>query len=497
MVFGEQRSGSVIKSTVDSERWVTIGADKDEPGHGTHIKISGDGKIVAGPAGLADKGIRSLSDFGKGKAGEPGSQSGAKKPAAGQSSRLPHEMSKEEFAKSGAQTFQTAKGSTYSHQNGQTVRVKTQHEGHDTKDVGLKNKSDETHYVNPQDAKEIGMWQTLQSSNKRIVRQGDELLLTSKNPKTGKQGLDGRIKIQSKEPKVGLAPVELFDKSSQGEGWYRGNHPGNEITSMTKPEDSHGEFVRAAGGKPSEVSSPAKQTQEKPKNPESQKNSVDNPDNTASIMSGPGSESGKQQDNREGGKVETREFNKRTGIRKSPWTVGQTMRAKDGSIHVVAKVHPPQWDDSHSEYVHPITARPATEEESAQHNKTARIGELERTLDGMRHGPDDERGREDFNNRRNALDDELRKLQGKPSRAEEESAKPKPPAANEVVSAAREAMKVGRDATDLDDDGDPYELRDWDSIKRALHELHGQRHSTNSVKEMSDEEIYRLLSESK
>ena len=350
-VFGEQAIGSVRKSAVDTERWITIGADKGEPGHGTHVKISGDGKIVAGPSGLADKGIRSLSDFGKKDKAESLSQDAYKKGSAARaehgviggmtdeqknkvhglhaaaesahrdaaaahreagnktmaemhfraaeqhkddakttkvhktessptvnkvegkqeakpdtsaSSKLPHEMSSDEFASSGAKTFQTAKGSVYSHQNGQTVRVKVPHEGHDTKDVGLKNKSDETHYVNPQDAKEIGMWQTLQSSNKRIVRQGDELLLTSKNPKTGQQGLDGRIKIQSKEPKVGLAPVELFDKSSQGEGWYRGNHPGNEITSMTDPKETHGQFVRAAGGSPVTPSpaSPAKQPHE-------------------------------------------------------------------------------------------------------------------------------------------------------------------------------------------------------------------------------------------
>ena len=44
--------------------WITIGG-KDGEGHGVHVKVSDDGKIEAGPAGLADKGIRHLSDFGK------------------------------------------------------------------------------------------------------------------------------------------------------------------------------------------------------------------------------------------------------------------------------------------------------------------------------------------------------------------------------------------------------------------------------------------------
>lgn len=66
-VIGQESVASVRKSAkVDSERWITIGGKEDE-GHGVHVKISGDGKIVAGPSGLADKGIRSLSDFGKAK----------------------------------------------------------------------------------------------------------------------------------------------------------------------------------------------------------------------------------------------------------------------------------------------------------------------------------------------------------------------------------------------------------------------------------------------
>jgi hypothetical protein len=69
-----QDSESDTKShpTLKSERWITIGGDKDPDGDGggTHVKIDDDGKIVAGPEGLADKGIQKLSDFGKNESGE-------------------------------------------------------------------------------------------------------------------------------------------------------------------------------------------------------------------------------------------------------------------------------------------------------------------------------------------------------------------------------------------------------------------------------------------
>jgi hypothetical protein len=50
------------------EHWITIGGDEDgDKNHagGTHVKITKDGRIVAGPEALAKKGIHKLSDFGK------------------------------------------------------------------------------------------------------------------------------------------------------------------------------------------------------------------------------------------------------------------------------------------------------------------------------------------------------------------------------------------------------------------------------------------------
>lgn len=62
IVFGR----SALKA-MKAERWITIHSDRE--GGGTHVKIDDKGNITAGPAGLAERGIRNLSDFGKGKEG--------------------------------------------------------------------------------------------------------------------------------------------------------------------------------------------------------------------------------------------------------------------------------------------------------------------------------------------------------------------------------------------------------------------------------------------
>lgn len=46
-------------------RWITIGSHGEGEGGGVHVKIDGKGDIVAGPKGIADKGVKNLSDFGK------------------------------------------------------------------------------------------------------------------------------------------------------------------------------------------------------------------------------------------------------------------------------------------------------------------------------------------------------------------------------------------------------------------------------------------------
>lgn len=170
----------------------------------------------------------------------------SKKPSKRSSKDLPHQMSQEEYAKSGARTFQTESGHVYSHHEGKTVRVASDVNEYDDRDVRLKNKSDETHYVNSKDSKLIEKWQNQPGRSKRILRENGEIKLTSVNPKTSVRQTDHRIKIESSEPQVGLAPVELSGKSKEGEGWFKNHHPGDTITSMTNPRESHDDFVQAA-----------------------------------------------------------------------------------------------------------------------------------------------------------------------------------------------------------------------------------------------------------
>lgn len=170
----------------------------------------------------------------------------SKKPSKRSSKDLPHQMSQEEYAKSGARTFQTESGHVYSHHEGRTVRVANDVDEYDDRDVRLKNKSDETHYINPKDSKLIEKWQNQPGRSKRIIRENGEITLTSVNPKTRVRQMDHRIKIESSEPQVGLAPVELSGKSKEGEGWFKNHHPGDTITSMTNPRESHDDFVQAA-----------------------------------------------------------------------------------------------------------------------------------------------------------------------------------------------------------------------------------------------------------
>jgi hypothetical protein len=65
------------KEKKDGERWITLHPNGATPG--TPVKVNGDGDIVAGPEGIAKKGIKNVADFGKKKPEGEGSK--AKEPA--------------------------------------------------------------------------------------------------------------------------------------------------------------------------------------------------------------------------------------------------------------------------------------------------------------------------------------------------------------------------------------------------------------------------------
>lgn len=138
--------------------------------------------------------------------------------------------------------FTTSKGSTYEVNGQSTRRNKTLHEQHDPKDVGVKEPSEITVYVDPETAREIGMWQTSNAKNKQIALTPEgELFLTSVNPYTegASRGRDKMVSSPkySNEPKVGLSPLELW-KQDKVTGQFQRNHPGNPIVSLTTSKKS-------------------------------------------------------------------------------------------------------------------------------------------------------------------------------------------------------------------------------------------------------------------
>jgi hypothetical protein len=128
-------------------------------------------------------------------------------------------------------SFKTSKGSTYASDKGSTQRNKALHVGHDSKDVGMKEKSARTFYASPEDAVRIGAHMGMQGTTPRVVHQGGKIHLLSRNSVTGKIGQHGKPLEISHDPEVGRAPVEV---------WAGGKiHPGNPIT-----EVNHGDTAR-------------------------------------------------------------------------------------------------------------------------------------------------------------------------------------------------------------------------------------------------------------
>lgn len=140
--------------------------------------------------------------------------------------------------------FKTSQGSTYTVSGESTQRTKSPHQMHDPADVGLKEPSERTVYVSPEDATRIGAHATLNPEAQARVKLTDEgILLTSKY---GREA-DGRTYTKTKTeiipytatPEVGRAPVEFLPRGKV--------HPGNEITelrgSSTEPSVREGEKV--------------------------------------------------------------------------------------------------------------------------------------------------------------------------------------------------------------------------------------------------------------
>jgi len=137
-------------------------------------------------------------------------------------------------------TFTTSKGSEYSvNEDGTTVRNKTAREEH-PKDEGIQDKSDKTYYVTKEDMDRLSEIQTTTNERKKIAETPDGKIgiqyLTGKN----KGKFEQRTLITpSSEPKVGLHPLELWEKDNA-------HHFGSEITEVKPTETAPKEEKTAA-----------------------------------------------------------------------------------------------------------------------------------------------------------------------------------------------------------------------------------------------------------
>lgn len=136
--------------------------------------------------------------------------------------------------------FQTEKGSIYEFDGKRSRRYKSQHAGHETADVGWKPQSELTVFINPELAREIGMWNTSSSQGKRLIL-ADKIYLISKNPQSEQYGLDRTYATAdfSRTPQIGLSPLELWQQDNKQYSWskpgllvFAGNHPGNPIVKI-------------------------------------------------------------------------------------------------------------------------------------------------------------------------------------------------------------------------------------------------------------------------
>jgi hypothetical protein len=129
-------------------------------------------------------------------------------------------------------TFRTAKGSTYEvNEGGRTTRVKAPRPEHPG-DSGVKERSDETVYVDPEHARALGMHQSLSGKKAVVVRDG-RAYAVSWNEQAQRWGVSplerGGYPVSTR-PEVGKAPLELWGRGEDGA--YAKWHPGNSIVSV-------------------------------------------------------------------------------------------------------------------------------------------------------------------------------------------------------------------------------------------------------------------------
>lgn len=134
-------------------------------------------------------------------------------------------------------TFKTAQGSSYVvDAEGRTTRAKSAHVGHDPADVGQKQQSEKTVYVDELASRAIGMQGQVQGSRRGMVENDGRLYPVAWNAAENRWGVApssrGGFEF-SHVPEVGKHPIELWEGRDGDQGREYGKwHAGNAITEL-------------------------------------------------------------------------------------------------------------------------------------------------------------------------------------------------------------------------------------------------------------------------
>ncbi len=136
--------------------------------------------------------------------------------------------------------FTTAFGSEYTVDSlGRTQRMKTQHKGHSLTDVGLKEWSTRTVYVDEETAAKVGGWMMVAKKYFRIAILNNEMKFLHWSEKDNKWVREGMF-VFTTSAEVGKFPIEFSHPIPSGDKvngtkveWYEGIHNGNKIIKIT------------------------------------------------------------------------------------------------------------------------------------------------------------------------------------------------------------------------------------------------------------------------
>lgn len=148
-----------------------------------------------------------------------------------------------------AKIFKTAKGSLYTlYEDGSTVRDKSYHPEHGKEDVGIKEKSEKTFFIRPEDSRNIDIINAQGLPGTPIVAELEPGKIAVKyiDGKYAGKFVSGTVTKTFDTPEVGLSPFEIWKGG-------RRYHLGNKITEVSDPVISEPTQTEAPISTPQEV----------------------------------------------------------------------------------------------------------------------------------------------------------------------------------------------------------------------------------------------------